>query len=96
MALQAVLWPVVSWIFREVVLKFVVFGVLFALLTLLMPLVIAQITQFVDVQNINSAIANVPTGVLFFARLFRFDVGIPLVISAFVSRFLIRRIPVVG
>jgi hypothetical protein len=29
-------------------------------------------------------------------RFFRLDFGVPLIISAYVSRFLIRRLPVIG
>lgn len=94
--MQFILWPIVSWIFREVLVKFVIFAALFALLAVLMPLLVGHLAGFVELAPINSAIANIPSGVVFFMRLLRFDIGLPLVVSAIVSRFLIRRIPVIG
>jgi hypothetical protein len=94
--MQALLWPLIVWIFREVVVKMVLFSVLFLLLQLLMPVVISLVSGLATKDTINGALANIPAGILYFAGLLRLDVGIPGVISAFVTRFFIRRLPFIG
>jgi hypothetical protein len=93
---QAILWPIVSWIFREVVIKFVILGALFVVVAELMPIVIGWITPFVSTTALNGAFALIPSSGWYFFDLFKLDVGFPLLISAAVYRFLIRRIPLIG
>ena len=85
-----------SWVFRTIIVKFVVIGALFWLLTYLVPLVIGYITPFIGTENLTALFNAVPDGLFWFLLALRFDVGIPLLISAYVGRFLIRRLPFVG
>lgn len=91
-----VLYIVAAWLVREVVIKAAVFAALYALLVLFMPLVWGYVSGFVGVSGLTSLFNAVPDGVYWFLYALKFDVGIPLVISAYVSRFLIRRLPIVG
>lgn len=92
----AILWPVISWIFREVLIKFVIFSALFAVVSFLVPYVVQFLGTFISSTGLTNAFAGIPDGVWFFLDLFRLDYGIPLIISSMVSRFLIRRLPVIG
>ncbi len=94
--MQILLWPLISWIFREIVVKFVVFAAIVLLVVELMPLVFAYAAPFVGVTNLTAAFAALPAGIWWGVDLFRLDIGVPLLISAYVARFLIRRLPVVG
>jgi len=94
--MQALLWPIISWIFRQIVIKFVVFGALFAVVALLVPIAVGYLGSFISPTGLDGAFSALPPGIWWFLDIFRMDFGFPLVISAFVSRFLIRRLPVIG
>jgi hypothetical protein len=44
----------------------------------------------------SSAFASVPSGVVFFAQAFQIGPGIAMILSAYILRFVIRRIPFIG
>jgi hypothetical protein len=48
------------------------------------------------VPSITLSTSGLPVGVVWIMRILRFDVGVPLLLGAYVARFLIRRIPVFG
>ena len=94
--MQALLWPIVSWLLREVIVKFFVFTALFAAVSLLVPYAVEYLGSFISAAGLTSAFSGLSAGLWYFLDLFRLDIGVPAVISAFVSRFLIRRLPVIG
>lgn len=96
MAFPLLLAPLVTWIFRDVVIKFVIFAAVFALVAFLVPKAIAYLGNFISPGGLNSAFNVVSPGVWFFLDFFQLGYGLPLVISAYVARFLIRRLPVIG
>lgn len=96
MPLLAFLAPLVNWIFRGIVIKFVLMTGLFALMTFLIPAAIAFLAPFVGVQSLNSAFGGLGAGTWFWLDFFQLGYGVPLLISAHVTRFLIRRLPVIG
>jgi hypothetical protein len=93
--MQALLWPLLSWFVRGVVVKFVVLGALFFLIQALMPRVIEQVTAW-SPAGLTGAFNAIGPAVWWFLDKFALDVGIPMILSAYVTRFTIRRIPVVG
>jgi hypothetical protein len=92
----AILWPLVSWIFRGVVVKFLILTAVFAVMTIVIPVAIAIISPYIGVGSINSAFGSLDSGVWWFLDMFALDYGLPLILSAFVARFLIRRLPLIG
>jgi hypothetical protein len=88
--------PVLAWIFREIVVKFLIFTALFGIIAFFVPYAVGYLSPFLITGGLTSAFDFVPSGVWFFLDFFRLDYGIPLLISAFVARFLIRRLPVIG
>jgi len=94
--MPAFLWSVVSWIFRGAVVKFVVLSAIFALLAILIPKAIELIAPHLGVQNLSAAFGGLDSGIWWFIDFFAIDFGLPLMISAHVTRFLIRRLPVIG
>ncbi|MCX7180906.1 MAG: DUF2523 family protein [Proteobacteria bacterium] len=96
MAFPVLLAPLVTWIFRDIVVKFLVFSAVFALVALLVPKAITYLGGFINPGGLTSAFGAVGPGVWFFLDFFQLGYGVPLLISAWVSRFLIRRLPVIG
>lgn len=96
MAMPLLLAPVLTWLIRDVVVKFVVFSAVFALVVFLVPKAVAYLGNFINPGGLTSAFGVVGPGVWFFLDFFQLGYGVPLLISAWVSRFLIRRLPVIG
>jgi len=94
--MHLVLWSIITWIFREIVLKFILMGLLFIVISEFVPWVIGFILPFIGTGNLSAAFSNIPPGVWFFLDFFQLGYGVPLMISAYIARFLIRRIPVIG
>ncbi len=94
--MQQILFVVVGWLIREVVVKFLVIAAVYALLVLLVPMAVGYVTPFISTSSLSSLFAAVPDSVYFFLYFFRIDIGLPLCISAAIARFLIRRLPVIG
>lgn len=94
--MQAILWPIVSWLLREVVVKFVVLTAVFGLVAFLVPKAVGLLGAFLDAGSLTEAFVGLPASVWFFIDAFQLGYGVPLVISAYVARFLIRRLPVIG
>ncbi|MGB4117340.1 MAG: DUF2523 family protein [Polaromonas sp.] len=90
------IWSVVRWIFSAIIVKFFVMGAIFVVVSELTPFVLDYAGSLISPGGLNNAFSNIPSGVWFFLDFFALDIGLPLVISAHVSRFLIRRIPVIG
>ena len=96
MALPALLAPVVSFILRDVVLKFVVFTSVFALVVFFVPYAVGYLAPYLGTSSLTSAFGALAPGVWWFLDMFNISYGVPTVIAAFVARFLIRRLPVIG
>ena len=94
--MQALLWPIVSWLLREVVLRFVILGAIFLALSVLVPMAVGFLTPWLGTSGLSSAFTGLSSGVWYFLDFFNLGYGVPLMISAFVTRFLIRRLPLIG
>lgn len=88
-----------SWLFREVVIKFLVFTAIYFLISNLAN----NLAEFLGGQSLGlspSALTNLlsqlPAGTWYWLDLFSFTQGACLIFSAMVYRFLIRRIPFIG
>lgn len=94
--MNKVFGPLLLWFFRTVVIKFLVLGAVCVAVSFLVPYVVKFLGDFVDPSGIGAVFSMVDSGVWWFADAFALDFGIPLLISAHVARFLIRRLPVIG
>ena len=72
-----------GFVFRSLIIKFVVFV---EILVELLP----------DSSNLSSLFANLSDGFWYFINLSKLPQGISMIISAMATRFIIRRIPVIG
>jgi hypothetical protein len=95
-ALAPLLWSLISWLFRSVIIQFVVMSVVLVVVSQLMPLVMGYVAGFFNASGFNGLFAAITPGTWYFLDMFALDIGLPVIISAYVSRFLIRRIPFLG
>jgi Protein of unknown function (DUF2523) len=87
------LYSLSGFIFRSVIVKFTVYFALYFITTEFVQIIS---TLLPSSSNLNSAFAGIPSGVWYFLDLFAFSQGLPIVLSAIATRFIIRRIPVIG
>lgn len=84
---------ILGFVLRSLLVKFFVFFGLFFV-----------VTEFMDVighlmpsgSSLSSSLGGIPSAVWYFLDLFNFSMGLPAVVSAFATRFIIRRIPLIG
>lgn len=82
-----------AFVLRSVIVKFVVFFAMFFITTEFVSILAPMLPNS---SALSGTLAGIPSGVWFFLDLFNFSTGFPLLVSAFVTRFIIRRIPVIG
>lgn len=82
-----------GWFVRGVLVKFVV---MIALYWIVAELVSVMTSWLPTSSGLTSAFGGISVATWYFLDIFAFSTGVPLLVSAFVTRFLIRRIPVIG
>ena len=90
-ALNAIL----GWIFRGVVIKFEILTALYYVITF----IVSEVLSLLDispVQNLETSINSLGASILFFMGVFKLEVGIPLILGAMLTAFMIRRLPFIG
>ncbi|HHR9067856.1 TPA: DUF2523 family protein [Salmonella enterica subsp. enterica serovar Birkenhead] len=91
--LIAALGEILMFVFKQIVVKFVLFTILFLLLTQLAPLLTSYLPNGGSVAVLFSSL---PPSVLWFLNVVAYDVTFPMIIVAYFTRFFIRRIPFLG
>lgn len=86
---------VLGFVFRSLIVKFVVFFGLFFIVTEFVS-VLTGSGLLPSADSMTDAFGGVPAAVWYFLDLFNFSMGFPLLVSAYATRFIIRRIPVIG
>ena len=84
-----------GWIFRGVVVKFIILSVLYYVVTWVAEAVLGQL-DISPLTGLQSVLNGLPAGILWMCGVFRLDVGLPLILGAMLTKFLIRRIPFIG
>lgn len=82
-----------GFLVRSVIAKFFVFFALFFITTEFLAVLVDRLPNG---QAMSGALSGIPPSMWYFLDLVHFDVGLPAVLSAWVLRFMIRRIPVIG
>ncbi len=90
--ITSAIWSVLGWLLRSVLIKFVV---MFALYWVIKEFSVVLLSLLPTI-GFGDTFAVLSPGVWFFLDFFQIPVGAPMLLSAFVTRFLIRRIPVIG
>ena len=84
---------VLGWVFRSFLVKFGVFFALYFITSEFVGLIVQLIPNTSSVSGTMSAIGS---GTWYFLNVFQVTQGLSLVVSAYATRFVIRRIPVIG
>lgn len=82
-----------GFVFRSVLVKFVLYFGLYFVVTEFIAIVA---THLPDATALSSSLGGIPSAVWYFLDLFNVSAGLPIVVSAYVTRFAIRRLPVIG
>lgn len=82
-----------GFVFRTLVIKFIVFFALFLVVQELVKEMASWLPSSTDLLSLFSAL---PDGAWYFLNLFLVPQGLGMVLSAMLTRFIIRRIPVIG
>lgn len=88
-ALNAVL----GWVFRSVLVKFGVFFALYFITTEFVGLIVNLIPS---ANSVNGTMSAIGSSTWYFLNVFMVTQGASAVVSAYATRFVIRRIPVIG
>lgn len=91
--LLSALFSALGFLLRSVLVKFVAFFALFFITTEFIQFVVPMLP---GASSLTSAFAAQAPGIWFFLDLFKVGFGVSACLSAFVTRFIIRRIPVIG
>jgi hypothetical protein len=84
---------ILGFVFRSLIVKFVTFFALFFVTTEFIQLVVPLLP---GASALTNAFAAQAPGVWYFLDLFKVNFGLSACLSAFVTRFIIRRLPVIG
>lgn len=82
-----------GFIFRGIIVKF---AIMFAAWFLAIELISAVVAYVPSTGALSGIMGTFPPLLWYFLDLARIDIGIPLVLGAMSTRFLIRRIPFIG
>lgn len=91
----ALLTAVVGFLVRSVLLKFVSFTVLYLFVSAAMGYLTSHLSS-ISPTALTSAISAWTPEMWYFVDLTLFSQGFPAIVSAYVLRFAIRRMPIVG
>lgn len=85
-----------GFIFKKTVPKFFLFFGLFFLVLEFTPVLIDLVGGNALIAQISNSLGSIPSDVGYFISVFRIDTGLKILLSAYVTRFIIRRIPLMG
>jgi len=86
----------IQQVMKTVASKVIILGSVFALVYWLMPFMITLLPDFMDGSQITDIFNQMPDSFYWIFNLFALDIGFSLVMLALISRFLIRRLPIIG
>lgn len=82
-----------AWVFRSFMVKFGVFFALYFITSEFMGLIVNLIPS---TNSVSGTMSGIGSATWYFLNVFNLTQGISLVVSAYATRFVIRRIPVIG
>ena len=91
--MTSVLYGVLGFLLRSVIVKFTVFFALYFIVQEFVPLILDMVNRQLPLLAL---ISSIPDSLKHFFSVFKVIDGINIILSAFVTRFIIRRIPVIG
>lgn len=83
----------ISFIFKKTVIKFLVITAIFYVVESLSKVLITYIPTL---SGLNQYFALIPNDLWYFLDLIAFSTGFPMILAAYATAFLIRRLPLIG
>ncbi|WP_312777391.1 DUF2523 family protein, partial [Escherichia coli] len=87
--MTSVLYGVLGFLLRSVIVKFTVFFALYFIVQEFVPLILDMVNRQLPLLAL---ISSIPDSLKYFFSVFKVIDGINIILSAFVTRFIIRRI----
>jgi hypothetical protein len=84
---------VLAWVFRSLLVKFILYFALFFITSEFISLITTLIP---DASSVNGTLSGIGAATWYFLDAFKITTGLSLVVSAYATRFIIRRIPIIG
>ena len=91
--LLSALNSVLTWVVRSLLVKFVLFFALYFITSEFVGFIAALLP---NAGALTGALAGITAGTWFFLDVFQLPMGISALVSAYATRFIIRRMPVIG
>jgi hypothetical protein len=91
--LTSALFGVLGWLVKSVLVKFGIFFALYFVTTGFTSLILGLLP---DGSSVNGALSGIGQATWFFLDVFMLQTGLSVVIAAYATRFIIRRIPIIG
>lgn len=95
----AIISAFAGWLIKTVVIKFVIFTVLFLVISSIVPILLDTIMPDYASDGdggIEAAWNALPAEMGYYLNLTLVPTGLSMVISAYIARFILRRIPLIG
>lgn len=86
---------ILTYILQGAIIKFVILTALYYVVAWIGEAVLSQL-DISPLTGLQTLLDSLPPGILFFMGVFRFDVGLPLILGAMLTGFVIRRLPIIG
>lgn len=83
----------VGFVFKKAVIKFLVITAIFLVVEELSKVLLTYIPSLT---GLNQYFALIPNDLWYFLDLMAFSTGFPMILAAYATAFLIRRLPVIG
>lgn len=87
---------IVTFIFTKTVPKFFAFFALYFIVAEFTPILFDLIGADEAISQISQLFGGLSSVVLYFFSIFKVGTGLQLILAAYITRFVIRRIPVIG
>jgi len=107
--MAAILYGILTFVLQKVLLQFVVYTVLLFVVSEIVQYMATYLTggdygigaafsgiSSIGPMTVNGTTFDVVGGFWYLFNLFRLGTGIPLILAAYATRFLIRRLPIIG
>jgi hypothetical protein len=86
---------ILNWVFRVSVIKWIAFTALSLVLGVFVAALKSQL-EASALGGFDGLLGGLPNDVLYFMSVLRLDYGLPVLLAAYVLKFGIRRLPVIG
>ncbi len=91
--LLSALNSVLAWVFRSILVKFVLFFALYFITSEFVGFIVQLLP---GTGAVDDALSGIGATTWYFLNIFEIQSGVAMVVSAYATRFIIRRMPIIG